>query len=105
MMCYFHSMTRSAGISRLEHKIKRLSTLIEVNGLIGSSLNLDQIIESVMTIFTCPANRRLQRPFRLRCDIVRDLPEVLQDDDIEQARVSPGAEGPAESSEKTGRER
>ena len=43
-------MARSADISRLEHKIKRLSTLIEVNGLIGSSLNVDQILENVMTI-------------------------------------------------------
>jgi len=40
----------SSDISRLEHKIKRLSTLIEVNGLISSSLNLDQILENVMTI-------------------------------------------------------
>ncbi len=37
-------------IARLEQKIKRLSTLIEVNGIISSSLNLDQILENVMTI-------------------------------------------------------
>lgn len=37
-------------ISRLEQKIKRLSTLIDVNALISSSLNLDQILENVMTI-------------------------------------------------------
>ncbi|HET6365403.1 MAG TPA: hypothetical protein VFG02_10155 [Nitrospirota bacterium] len=43
-------MARSSDISRLEHKIKRFSTLIEVNGLISSSLNLDQIIENVLTI-------------------------------------------------------
>jgi hypothetical protein len=43
-------MTRSPDISHLEHKIKCLSTLIEVNGLISSSLNLDQILENVMTI-------------------------------------------------------
>jgi sigma-B regulation protein RsbU (phosphoserine phosphatase) len=35
---------------RLELKISRLSTLIEVNGIISSSLNLDQILENVMTI-------------------------------------------------------
>ena len=29
----------------------RLSTLIEVNGLISYSLNLDQILENFMTIF------------------------------------------------------
>ena len=43
-------MTKSANLTRLELKIKRLSTLIEVNGLISSSLNLDQILENVMTI-------------------------------------------------------
>ncbi len=36
--------------ARLEQKVKRLSTLIEVNGTISSSLNLDQILENVMTI-------------------------------------------------------
>jgi len=36
--------------ARLEQKVKRLSTLIEVNALISSSLNLDQILENVMTI-------------------------------------------------------
>jgi hypothetical protein len=43
-------MARSSDVSRLGHKINRLSTLIEVNGLISSSLNLDQILENVMTI-------------------------------------------------------
>lgn len=37
-------------IARLEHKIKRLSTVIEVNGLISSSLDLDRILENVMAI-------------------------------------------------------
>ena len=37
-------------IARLNRKIARLSTLIEVNGLIGSSLDLDTILENVMTI-------------------------------------------------------
>jgi sigma-B regulation protein RsbU (phosphoserine phosphatase) len=36
--------------ARLEQKVKRLSTLIEVNALISSSLNLDQILENVMLI-------------------------------------------------------
>jgi len=39
-------MARSSDISRLEHKVKRLSTLSEVNWLISSSLNLDQILEN-----------------------------------------------------------
>ena len=43
-------MTMSSAVGRLEQKIKRLRTLIEVNGLISSSLNLDQILENVMTI-------------------------------------------------------
>lgn len=43
-------MTKSASIARLEQKVLRLSTLIEVNSLISSSLNLDQILENVMTI-------------------------------------------------------
>lgn len=37
-------------IQRLEQKVRRLSTLIEVNGLISSSLDLDRILENVMTI-------------------------------------------------------
>jgi sigma-B regulation protein RsbU (phosphoserine phosphatase) len=37
-------------IARLNNKIKRLSTLIEVNELISSSLDLDTILENVMTI-------------------------------------------------------
>ena len=43
-------MRKSPEITRLEQKIKRLSTLIDVNALISSSLNLDQILENVMTI-------------------------------------------------------
>ena len=43
-------MQNNAEIARLELKISRLSTLIEVNGIISSSLNLDQILENVMTI-------------------------------------------------------
>lgn len=43
-------MQKNADIARLELKISRLSTLIEVNGIISSSLNLDQILENVMTI-------------------------------------------------------
>jgi sigma-B regulation protein RsbU (phosphoserine phosphatase) len=37
-------------IYRLSRKIKRLSSLIEVNALIGSSLDLDAILENVMSI-------------------------------------------------------
>jgi len=37
-------------IGRLRHKVERLSTLIEVNALISSSLDLDTILENVMTI-------------------------------------------------------
>jgi len=36
--------------SRLEQKVLRLSSLIDVNGIISSSLNLDEILENVMTI-------------------------------------------------------
>jgi sigma-B regulation protein RsbU (phosphoserine phosphatase) len=43
-------MTKTVEITRLEQKVKRLSTLIDVNGLISSSLNLDRILENVMTI-------------------------------------------------------
>jgi sigma-B regulation protein RsbU (phosphoserine phosphatase) len=43
-------MARESETSRLNHKIKRLSTLIEVNALISSSLDLDRILENVMTI-------------------------------------------------------
>src|SRR5512143_572847 len=37
-------------IARLNQKIERLSTLIEVNALISSSLDLDTILENVMSI-------------------------------------------------------
>ena len=37
-------------IARLNQKVKRLSTLIEVNALISSSLEIDTILENVMTI-------------------------------------------------------
>ncbi|OGW34259.1 MAG: hypothetical protein A2010_00050 [Nitrospirae bacterium GWD2_57_9] len=43
-------MAKSSSVARLEQKIKRLHTLIDVNSLISSSLNLDQILENVMTI-------------------------------------------------------
>ena len=43
-------MKKPGEIARLAQKVKRLSTLIEVNGIISSSLNLDQILENVMTI-------------------------------------------------------
>ena len=43
-------MRKAPEITRLEQKIKRLSTFIDVNALISSSLNLDQILENVMTI-------------------------------------------------------
>src|SRR5512135_803154 len=43
-------MRKISEAARLQQKIKRLSTLIEVNGIISSSLNLDQILENVMTI-------------------------------------------------------
>ena len=44
------NMAKSSSVARLEQKIKRLHTLIDVNSLISSSLNLDQILENVMTI-------------------------------------------------------
>ncbi len=37
-------------INRLKQKILRLSALIDVNGIISSSLNLDEILENVMSI-------------------------------------------------------
>ena len=37
-------------IARLTRKVRRLSTLIEVNSLISSSLEIDTILENVMTI-------------------------------------------------------
>jgi sigma-B regulation protein RsbU (phosphoserine phosphatase) len=43
-------MKKSKETIRLEQKIQRLSSLIEVNGIISSSLNLDRILENVMTI-------------------------------------------------------
>jgi sigma-B regulation protein RsbU (phosphoserine phosphatase) len=43
-------MAQASKTARLEQKIKRLSTLIDVNALISSSLNLDQILENVMNI-------------------------------------------------------
>ena len=43
-------MENQSEIERLNHKIKRLHTLIEVNALISSSLDLDTILENVMTI-------------------------------------------------------
>lgn len=43
-------MKKPDNITRLRHKVKRLSTLIEVNALISSSLDLDTILENVMSI-------------------------------------------------------
>ncbi len=43
-------MPGKGDIQRLEQKVRRLSTLIEVNGLISSSLDIDRILENVMTI-------------------------------------------------------
>ncbi len=43
-------MRKTPEIARLEKKIKRLSTLIDVHALISSSFNLDQILENIMTI-------------------------------------------------------
>ncbi len=43
-------MENQSEIARLNAKITRLSSLIEVNELIGSSLDLDTILENVMTI-------------------------------------------------------
>jgi len=43
-------MKKPASTARLEQKVKRLSTLIEVNALISSTLNLDQILENMMAI-------------------------------------------------------
>jgi len=43
-------MENQSEIERLNHKIRRLHTLIEVNALISSSLDLDTILENVMTI-------------------------------------------------------
>src|SRR3990172_3999909 len=43
-------MKKLSATARLEQKVKGLSTLIEVNALISSSLNLDQILENMMAI-------------------------------------------------------
>ena len=43
-------MENHGEIERLNHKVKRLHTLIEVNALISSSLDLDTILENVMSI-------------------------------------------------------
>jgi hypothetical protein len=43
-------MQNSTSPTRLEQKVKRLSTLIEVNDLISSTLNFDQILENMMAI-------------------------------------------------------
>src|SRR3990170_1108737 len=45
-----YPMAKNADRARMQQKITRLSTLIEVNGIISSSLNLDQILENVMNI-------------------------------------------------------
>jgi hypothetical protein len=41
---------KSASAARLEQKVKSLSTLVAVNALISSTLNLDQILENTMAI-------------------------------------------------------
>jgi hypothetical protein len=43
-------MKNPASTARREQKVMRLSTLIEVNALISSTLNLDQILENMMAI-------------------------------------------------------
>jgi len=43
-------MQKQNEIARLTQKVKRLSSLIEVNEMISSSLDLDTILENVMTI-------------------------------------------------------
>src|SRR3990172_4298624 len=43
-------MENHSEIERLNHKVRRLHTLIEVNALISSSLDLDTILENVMSI-------------------------------------------------------
>ena len=50
LLCYFGAMENQSEIARLNQKITRLSSLIEVNALISSSLDLDRILENVMTI-------------------------------------------------------
>lgn len=48
-LCYFYPMRqRPDEITRLVQKIKRLSTLIEVNGTISFSLDLDDILKKVV---------------------------------------------------------
>ncbi len=49
-VCYGEAMKKSAAVTRLEQKVKRLSSLIEVNAIIGSSLNLERILENVMRL-------------------------------------------------------
>jgi len=50
-LCYFSLMgQKSDDTIRLEQKIKRLSTLIQCNGIISSSLNPDEFFENVMAI-------------------------------------------------------
>ena len=43
-------MKKPASTARLEQKMKRLSTLIKVNALSSSTLNLDQNLEDMMAI-------------------------------------------------------
>jgi sigma-B regulation protein RsbU (phosphoserine phosphatase) len=49
-LCYGNSMENKAEIERLNHKLKRMHTLVEVTALICSSLDLDTILENVMSI-------------------------------------------------------
>src|SRR5574340_1165757 len=44
------AMKKQNEIARLNAKIKRLSSLVEVNEMISSSLEIDRILENVMAI-------------------------------------------------------
>ncbi len=59
-LCYFYPMKKLSEKARLEQKVKRLSTFIEVNALISSSLNLDQILENVMLISKKVMNAKVE---------------------------------------------
>jgi predicted ABC-class ATPase len=43
-------MKNPASTARLEQKVKRLSTLIEVNIIVSPTLNLDQFFENAMAV-------------------------------------------------------
>lgn len=50
LLCYFSAMEKRNEIERLSLKVARLRTLIEVNEMISSSLEIDTILENVMSI-------------------------------------------------------